>query len=483
MTEAATASPDPSTTPPGKRSWPKALGLVVLGVLVLVCGLMLHHQRRTTDRLRLAVEELDRKDPGWRLEEIEAARRDVPDEENGALIVEAMPRLLPKDWPSSTTEDIFRVPPAKRLSAADFARLEAELKALEPALEAARRLAWFPDGRFPLVYARNPIGTLLPHLQEVRRTTELLALDALRHAQAGHGMEAMHSCRAAFHSARTLGDEPFLTSQMVRITCVSMACEAAECTLAQGEPDPKELDELRRLLKQEENHPGLTLALRGDRALIHRGFEVLESGELSWSAMNREFNVKESFQDRYLPWIAVNDIRTKHPHFLSLISRQIEVASLPVHEQAAAARRLDGEAKSVELNSWLKHLLEQDPHKLFDINLRHHSRLRCLLMIVAAERYRRAHGHWPAALGELAPEFVGAVPLDPYDGEPLRYRRLPDGVVVYSVGPDGSDDGGNLDRDNPMGKGRDLGCRLWDVKQRRQPPRLPPAAPPGGGPR
>jgi len=28
---------------------------------------------------------------------------------------------------------------------------------------------------------------------------------------------------------------------------------------------------------------------------------------------------------------------------------------------------------------------------------------------------------------------VGAVPLDPYDGKPLRYRTLPDGVVDLCV--------------------------------------------------
>ena len=69
------------------------------------------------------------------------------------------------------------------------------------------------------------------------------------------------------------------------------------------------------------------------------------------------------------------------------------------------------------------------------------------------------------------------MPLDPYDGKPLRYRRVADGVIVYSVGPDGSDNGGNIDRTNPVKPGTDLGYQLWDVKHRRQPPK-PPVAPP-----
>jgi hypothetical protein len=68
---------------------------------------------------------------------------------------------------------------------------------------------------------------------------------------------------------------------------------------------------------------------------------------------------------------------------------------------------------------------------------------------------------------------VSGVPADPWDGRPLRYRRLPDGAVVYSVGADGVDNGGHFDRKEPLAEGNDLGFRLWDVKSRRQPPPEP----------
>ncbi|HYT62086.1 MAG TPA: hypothetical protein VEL06_18040 [Haliangiales bacterium] len=38
--------------------------------------------------------------------------------------------------------------------------------------------------------------------------------------------------------------------------------------------------------------------------------------------------------------------------------------------------------------------------------------------------------------------FLPAVPLDPFDGAPLRYKQLSKGCVVYSIGPDGRDNGG-----------------------------------------
>ena len=41
------------------------------------------------------------------------------------------------------------------------------------------------------------------------------------------------------------------------------------------------------------------------------------------------------------------------------------------------------------------------------------------------------------------PEYLDTVPEDPFDGKPLRYKRLPKGYVVYSIGWDGKDDGGD----------------------------------------
>ena len=91
---------------------------------------------------------------------------------------------------------------------------------------------------------------------------------------------------------------------------------------------------------------------------------------------------------------------------------------------------------------------------------------RCML---ALERYRQAHAKWPASLRELVPEFIEAVPVDPYDGQPLRYHRRVDGVVIYSIGPDKFDNGGAV-RNQPGKPATDIGFQLWDPARRRQPP-------------
>jgi len=59
------------------------------------------------------------------------------------------------------------------------------------------------------------------------------------------------------------------------------------------------------------------------------------------------------------------------------------------------------------------------------------------------------HGRYPARLAELVPDYLPAAPVDPIDGEPLRYRYNADGsAVVYSVYLDREDDGGTTDPDD-----------------------------------
>ena len=97
---------------------------------------------------------------------------------------------------------------------------------------------------------------------------------------------------------------------------------------------------------------------------------------------------------------------------------------------------------------------------------------------LACERYRLRRGAAGRMLDVLVPEgLLGVVPTDPIDLQPLRYRPTPDGVVIYSIGLDGTDDGGHIARDTG-GRGTDNGFRLYDVTRRRlQPAAVPEDAP------
>lgn len=65
--------------------------------------------------------------------------------------------------------------------------------------------------------------------------------------------------------------------------------------------------------------------------------------------------------------------------------------------------------------------------------------------VLAIERFRRAEGgRLPESLDDLVPRILEALPHDPFTAAPPLYRRTADGYVVYSVGPNLKDDGGDL---------------------------------------
>lgn len=63
---------------------------------------------------------------------------------------------------------------------------------------------------------------------------------------------------------------------------------------------------------------------------------------------------------------------------------------------------------------------------------------------LAALQFFRDRGHFPDALEELTPRYMAKVPRDPYTHDsPLRYDKDANRVVVYSLGPNFTDNGGH----------------------------------------
>ena len=81
----------------------------------------------------------------------------------------------------------------------------------------------------------------------------------------------------------------------------------------------------------------------------------------------------------------------------------------------------------------------------------------------ALERYRLAHGEFPATLDALSPQFIAKLPHNIINGEPLHYRRKDAGhFLLYSVGWNGSDEGGIVVRnETPYHKVPDLEKGDW----------------------
>ena len=77
----------------------------------------------------------------------------------------------------------------------------------------------------------------------------------------------------------------------------------------------------------------------------------------------------------------------------------------------------------------------------FQSNYRCEAELAATRLIVACRRYEKDHGKLPAALDDLAPKYLDAVPRDPFDGRPMRYDKKR--AIIYSIGIDLIDSAGS----------------------------------------
>ncbi len=299
----------------------------------------------------------------------------------------------------------------------------------------------------------------------------LLHYEAMLASQDGDTDRALALVRGMLGAARAVGDEPTLISALVRIACDAQAVQVLERTLAQGEPSRHELEAVQSLLEKEAIEPTFLQAVRGERAGMHQMLLSMRHGGTSLSdleGIGAGRRPRKNVIDYFTPTLA----RYSHAHILELMNQFVKAAKLPPEKQPPVMNNLEQKVRKAK-TEWdiVTALAMPAMIKVSNAYRRSVGNLRCASVAVALERYRRDYGHWPDTLDALVPQYLAGVPKDPQDGNPLRFTERPDGVIVYWIGPDGTDDGGKLNRSNPLTPGTDQGFQLWNVKQRRQPAR------------
>jgi ABC-type transport system involved in multi-copper enzyme maturation permease subunit/uncharacterized membrane protein YqaE (UPF0057 family) len=462
--------PAPSTARPRRRR--RVLLGALGGVVLLPVGWGVFKAVMADRHLNAALEEADHTDPGWRFGDILAAREAIPDNQNSGAVVMATAGLFPFWGGTEFPPTLDAIPPETRLSIDQWRDLTDGLEGAEGALLELGPLADLPDGRYPVTWSRDYIGTLVRHVDAMRVVRWVIWYDLMLRAEENDSDGALVVCRRLLNLGRSVGDEPLISTQHVRLDNARAATRGAQRVLAQGEPSEAALADLQRRLAEEEAHPGLLIGTRGDRAGLDGYMTGIQSGEFPWQDVARWGGPRPKGLggfDTLRFSLTPGAEKESRAALLRYNTELVKAARLPPEQQGPAFERLD--AKQTKLPLLVRPLL-MPVTKVSERFRSGWAELRCAVAALAAERFRQRHNRWPERLAELVPDFLDKVPTDPFGGGPLLYKRLADGVVIYSAGPDGQDDGGDV-RGAPDTSltGKDLGFRLWDVTRRRQGPR------------
>jgi hypothetical protein len=363
-------------------------------------------------------------------------------------------------WPDAEARgDLFKVEDARAVCREwieEFRKAGGfdDLAKLPPILYAARP---YPEGG-PLVLI------LLPELGHSRQLARMNSARMKLAADAGDEAQRLAAFEEMLASARLLGSQTTLIDNLVAVAINALACMELRREIIEK---PLSAQAARDLLAAMDRQrlPSAAGALNGER------FSVLDMIQRTYSdngngngvflpaaaaglgadlsspnafgatpgEANRALNVLGLLQ----PGRRETELRAN-----AIYDYFVKLAEMTRAERAA----LTGPDPTAGLERFkILALMVPAVGKALEANDQIGSDLAATRLMVALEIHRAEKGAYPAALAELVPSILPSEPVDAVNGKPFGYRVLAPGAdaagrryLLYSFGPDGVDNGGNM---------------------------------------
>jgi hypothetical protein len=304
--------------------------------------------------------------------------------------------------------------------------------------------------RFAFVTDYSPgIGTLMPHLAKLKEAGLLLAATAGWEVEEAEEGVWVDDVQKILGLARTLDEEPILISWMVRAAVIRMAIREVERGLNTRVVSNEGCRALRESLAGTLTTNLLPGVLAGERALVLPVFAMsaAEIERLTGSSSDSEILEKVRFRVGWLFGLQERDQEFYMETYQGFISQAKEAPP----ESLKSTNLIDAAASTALGKGFaLSGMMLPAMSSVFvkDAGLR--ASVAIATVALAIEEFRNVHKKAPERLEELAPKILKEIPIDPFDGKMIRYRRMEKGYVVYSVDADGFDESGV---ERPTGKG------------------------------
>ena len=398
----------------------------------------------------------------------------VADAENAAILhaqaaaaLAAAPDLTAADGPLGQTDPDVASPAVGALLARHAGLLDT-----------IRRAADMPACRFPRDWTRPSFDMLLAEVQSCRYEGRLLALAARHEAATGKPAAALTDAVRIGRIGRQVGSEPILISHLVGIAIDATALSVVADILPTLTPaDAPLLDDpaLRDLVA---STPSLVRAINGEEAFGLSIFANFADGRQGIDDMGRlagDPNVailpqEEPFSLLIDPLSAVwrafilpADIagyRRRFEAYRQLATEGVDQSRTWPQTQ----KQIDGIEAEIRAgpDGFLSRLIAPATDAVLRSQCMAVARHRAAEVLLAATRERLASGTHPASIDALVPARLPSVPRDPFTTDaPLHLKATPEELLIWSVGPDGDDDGGpQKDSEEHDSGNDDIGLRM-----------------------
>jgi hypothetical protein len=310
----------------------------------------------------------------------------------------------------------------------------------DPDIEKLSQLSVRPSAYLPIRY-EDGFSMGLPHLGPILRFGQLAGAKALAQVILGQSEEAFRIIEAELRIAKKL-NEPVALMFLVRLNLLQMGVLPP---LGYGIEKHKwtsgQLLAFQGLLEEENLIPILAMALCGERACVNQS-SLLEISRLYGLAQGQspimtlaQWLYQDYQKVYFIRWIDQFIQICRHPS-----KEGINISKMPapvVGEKPPAGREALLGDKRIRFFEKLPVLLSHDSigSVTLDKAVTGQTQINQTLIACALERYRIAHGSYPASLDALVPEYLRKLPNSPITGKPMNYSLNPEGTFqLWSPG-------------------------------------------------
>jgi len=312
-------------------------------------------------------------------------------------------------------------PRGQPLPATMVSAIERLLADNEGCLELLREARAIEHCRYGWDYAANT-----PHATSMRHCVQLLAAAMVLSGDRGDTEAVLDYFRDGLRLAESCQNEPGTIGYLLGIAGSALSMRALERTLSVTTYTDGQLSEITRALSEAAETVDLTQALINERCVMIETFEGASPADGSPPAVPR------------IPILG----RLGLPDTLDYMARLIETSELPPHERLERIQEIDDEIEDLSVLHVVVKMSMPGVNRMAKLDVRFRLDLELADCGLAIERYRLATGHVPEDLATLVPDYLDRVPIDPFDGQPIRYLRDGQSYRLYSVFEDGRDQGG-----------------------------------------
>jgi hypothetical protein len=340
-------------------------------------------------------------------------------------------------------------------------KLTAEIEALRGGLAGVRAALEYPKIQFDLNYSLG-WATPLAHLAPVKCAEQWLSAATLLELHEGQASNAWGDLKCCVAEVRLYRCEPIIISHLVRIACGQIALATTWEALQYPGWSDGQLAELQKSWEAVDYGEGAEPTFSMERAMMAEDFDDFRNSYSNYTAPGNFLGGGPPTADN------LSDMAERYPRYWGWkywVSYEEELyawQSLPAALDAARQLQSGGalipaleklrnageEIRRVHARGETQFVLgmgRTDSEAAFLTRIMEAEMARKMLITaIAIKRYQLQHGKYPEQLPDLVPQFLHEAPMDVMDGKPLRYKLRPDGdYLLYSVGEDGMDNGGD----------------------------------------